>query len=1112
MKIIFEINERLKEADSKIYESALDELNNIENKEVFLLKDNRTEIKIHREGLLPDLKSVFLIVLGEKLKIKIKGNLSFDRRINSLKFYPIFVDKFHKYNENEKYFYKINLEELGNEKLAFVERGNKNKEIYLKIIDEIDNPKYTPVSASKEWVSFIEPYERYVELKMELLKQDFEFIPNFTNNLQEVIRLWSNHKDFSNYFENENYIAHYLDNKNEFILLDKKKFSNNFDNDFIYKNSFYLDKTSEIISKEQKRTEEREIDRLNAKFKRLQSKISFFTTNNEYTPDNLKVSGRLSNDDVELEVEKAYASTLEEKYEIFAMDHFKGSRILNDITKLKNIYFKEIEDLKSFVNNSSSFIKLSKEPKKYSQSIEKDIQVAFKNIEEESISFANEIIVASNSFEDVDVNEHIQEIKTIYNDFNDELDLLNKEKDIKEENIKTEFKLLLGNANNEKEAEIEKIISEHEDKKEIKKLKKYIESKYSDKNKELKVDEKSRITKLNENLSKKTSTLEKELLNNKKILKLISQIKDAIESLEITLEDFVKLIKQDTIRTIKFEKTINILFDFVDDSEKNVFKNYYMLNTGDMVLIDTIKRTNLSIKKGEEANNDILFKIIGKEKMTTFKDDISNENMSYLPESYQNLNESQKKAVRLSIDPKDPIAVIQGPPGTGKTEVITNIIKYFRKKGKKVILSSQTNVAIENVLDKLTSKTKNENSVIIPWLTTKSKKYYSMKNISNTWYKKFIENIKNYDASIHKEWNEKSNTLKKEEDILLEISMINDVKAYAATTTTSVTLSNRGYTEHLKDASVLIIDEVSKSILPEILRYALYKNVEKVILVGDYKQLNPVYDINESNFESSPEPGLVQRVGKVIQDGIFYNLAKEAKKYGRVSMLDTNYRSVPGVLDAYNVFYKDKNDEKGLTGFRKIEEYSNNYKFNNSEFFESSKSMYFIDVLGSKENKSGNSWMNKGEISVLIESLHDLANSLDDLKDKSIAIIFPYAAQINLFSNEIKKPRNKELQTVFKDLKWDTVDSFQGSEANVVFLSTVITEPRRSFLSNFRRMNVSLSRAQDMLIIVGNSFALKSIEIYGDGVETKKYFSEILNTDNNEYLKVVKRKLQNGEI
>ncbi len=150
MKIIFEINERLKEKDSKIYESALDELNNLENKEAFLLKDNRTEIKIHKEGLLPDLKSVFLIVLGADLQIKIKGNLSFDRRINSLKFYPIFVDAFGKYNENEKYFYKINLEELGNEKLTFSERGNKNKEIYLKIIDEINNPKYTPVNASKE--------------------------------------------------------------------------------------------------------------------------------------------------------------------------------------------------------------------------------------------------------------------------------------------------------------------------------------------------------------------------------------------------------------------------------------------------------------------------------------------------------------------------------------------------------------------------------------------------------------------------------------------------------------------------------------------------------------------------------------------------------------------------------------------------------------------------------------------------------------------------------------------------------------------------------------------------------------------------------------------------
>ncbi len=350
----------------------------------------------------------------------------------------------------------------------------------------------------------------------------------------------------------------------------------------------------------------------------------------------------------------------------------------------------------------------------YSQTIEKNIQTAFKHIDEESIAFANEIIVASNNFENVNLNDCFKEIKEIYELFNEELNSLNKETKIKEEKVKSEFKLLLENIENEKTEEIENVNSKYEDKKEIKKHKKDIDAKYLDKNKKIKADEKYQINELNEELKEKTSSLEKELLNNKKISKLNSQIKDEIEPLEITLEDFIKLIKQDTIKTIKFEKTINILFDFIDDGEKKVFKNYYMLNTGDMVLIDTIKRTNLSIKKGEEANNDILFKIIGKEKMTLFKDDISKEDMSYLPESYERLNESQKKAVRLSIDSTDPIAVIQGPPGTGKTEVITNIIKYFRKRGKKVILSSQTNVAIENVLDKLASKTKNENSVIIP--------------------------------------------------------------------------------------------------------------------------------------------------------------------------------------------------------------------------------------------------------------------------------------------------------------------------------------------------------------------------------------------------------------
>merc|ERR1711972_760098 len=51
-----------------------------------------------------------------------------------------------------------------------------------------------------------------------------------------------------------------------------------------------------------------------------------------------------------------------------------------------------------------------------------------------------------------------------------------------------------------------------------------------------------------------------------------------------------------------------------------------------------------------------------------------------------------------------------------------------------------------------------------------------------------------------------------------------------------------------------------------------------------------------------------------------------------------------------------------------------------------------------------------------------------------------------------------------------TVDSFQGSEVDIVLLSFVRANPRGAvgFLSDFRRLNVALSRAKLHLIVLGN--------------------------------------------
>ena len=67
-----------------------------------------------------------------------------------------------------------------------------------------------------------------------------------------------------------------------------------------------------------------------------------------------------------------------------------------------------------------------------------------------------------------------------------------------------------------------------------------------------------------------------------------------------------------------------------------------------------------------------------------------------------NLNEPQKSAVRKMVSAPD-VCLLQGPPGSGKTKVIAEAIYQFVSQNKRVLVASQANLAVNNVLEHLIS-------------------------------------------------------------------------------------------------------------------------------------------------------------------------------------------------------------------------------------------------------------------------------------------------------------------------------------------------------------------------------------------------------------------------
>jgi very-short-patch-repair endonuclease/KaiC/GvpD/RAD55 family RecA-like ATPase len=64
-------------------------------------------------------------------------------------------------------------------------------------------------------------------------------------------------------------------------------------------------------------------------------------------------------------------------------------------------------------------------------------------------------------------------------------------------------------------------------------------------------------------------------------------------------------------------------------------------------------------------------------------------------------NPSQRRVAHLVDDPKTRIAVIEGPPGTGKSLTIANLVCHLVATGKKVLITSQKDKALEVVDDLL---------------------------------------------------------------------------------------------------------------------------------------------------------------------------------------------------------------------------------------------------------------------------------------------------------------------------------------------------------------------------------------------------------------------------
>ncbi|GAA9590783.1 hypothetical protein UBN78_06740 [Helicobacter pylori] len=156
---------------------------------------------------------------------------------------------------------------------------------------------------------------------------------------------------------------------------------------------------------------------------------------------------------------------------------------------------------------------------------------------------------------------------------------------------------------------------------------------------------------------------------------------------------------------------------------------------------------------------------------------------------------------------------------------------------------------------------------------------------------------------------------------------------------------------------------------------------------------------------------------------------------------------------------------------------------NTSQFYDPKNIIRWINVEGEHQLEKTSSY-NKDQVQKIIELLEQINRALNQRKiRKTIGIITPYNAQKRRLRSEVGKYGFKN----FDELKIDTVDAFQGEEADIIIYSTVKTCGNLSFLLDSKRLNVAISRAKENLIFVGKKSFFENLRS-----DEKNIFSAIL--------------------
>lgn len=430
----------------------------------------------------------------------------------------------------------------------------------------------------------------------------------------------------------------------------------------------------------------------------------------------------------------------------------------------------------------------------------------------------------------------------------------------------------------------------------------------------------------------------------------------------------------------------------------------------------------------------------------------------------QDLDESQQEAVTFALSQRE-VAVIHGPPGTGKTTTVVEVILQAVKQGNKILCCASSNVAVDNLVERLARCKVKVLRLGHPARLLESIQKHSLDAVlarsDNT----------NIIADIRKDIDKALVGMKKVRDKGQRFSFKREIgelrkelrtreataigqilKSADVVLSTNTGASNDGPLRHLPPDHFdwVVIDECAQAL--ESNCWVALLNARKCVLAGDYKQLPPTIK-SQAAASKGLSVSLMERLIQKFGDSV-------------VRMLTVQYRMHAAIMDwASREMYQGR-----LTAHNSVEGHLLKDLPGIACVEETSTPLLLIDTAGcglsEMEVTDEQSKGNQGEVDLV--ELHVKCLTEAGLKAKDIAVIAPYNLQVNMV--------RQRLSVRYPALEIKSVDGFQGREKEAVILTLVRSNRKGEvgFLAEDRRINVAVTRARRHLAVICDSQTVQS--------------------------------------